>query len=174
MTKRLVPVPTRKTVAVSGGFDPIHVGHVRMILDAAHHGDVVVILNGDEWLKDKKGYAFMSWEERAEIIRSIKGVISVVNTVDDEDDTVCNTLRNLKKDMGLDYFANGGDRTATTTPEMEVCKELGIEMVWGLGGTKIQSSSDLVQSSNLSPPSYDEDSEFLQPSLIYVAAKPKE
>ena len=94
-----------KTVAVSGGFDPIHVGHVRMILDAASHGDVVVILNSDEWLKEKKGYAFMGWEERAEIIRSIRGVVNVVSTIDDNDGTVCNTLRNLKKDLSSREFA---------------------------------------------------------------------
>jgi cytidyltransferase-like protein len=133
-----------KVVAVSGGFDPIHVGHVRMILDAATHGNVVVILNDDEWLIDKKGYKFMPWEERAEILRAIKGVVSVVTTIDDEDGTVCNTLRNLKADLGLDYFANGGDRTASTTPEMEVCKELEIGLLWNVGGNKIQSSSTLV------------------------------
>ena len=115
-----------------------------MILSAGHHGDVVVILNSDNWLKNKKGYAFMSWEERAEILRAIKGVINVVTTIDDEDGTVCNTLRNLKNDIGLDFFANGGDRTATTTPEMEVCKELGIGLLWNVGGNKIQSSSTLV------------------------------
>jgi len=134
----------KKTVAVSGGFDPIHVGHVRMILDAASHGDVIVILNSDEWLKDKKGYAFMEWEERAEIIRSIRGVINVVSTSDDLDGTVCNALRNLKKDVDLDYFANGGDRVLSNTPEMQVCKEMGIKLLWNIGGGKIQSSSKLV------------------------------
>ena len=135
---------TKKTVVVSGGFDPIHVGHVRMILDAGLHGDVVVILNNDEWLINKKGYAFMPWEERAEILRSIKGVVNVINTIDDEDGTVCNTLRNLKEDMNLSYFANGGDRTSTTTPEMEVCQELGIGLLWNVGGGKVQSSSSLI------------------------------
>ena len=134
----------KKIVAVSGGFDPIHVGHVRMILAAADVGDVIVILNSDEWLKTKKGYCFMTWEERAEIIRSIRGVVSVVNTIDEVDNTVCNTLRNLKKDVDLDYFANGGDRTMTTTPEMKVCEEVGIKMLWNVGGGKIQSSSTLV------------------------------
>ena len=114
---RLVPPSRRKLVAVSGGFDPIHVGHVRMILASADVGDVVVILNSDNWLKDKKGYVFMPWEERAEIIRSIRGVVNVVSTVDDNDGTVCNTLRNLKKDLQLDYFANGGDRNDKSTPE---------------------------------------------------------
>ena len=134
----------KKTVAVSGGMDPIHVGHVRMIQAAADIGDVIVILNSDEWLKDKKGYCFMSWEERAEIIRAIRGVVSVVSTVDEVDNTVCNTLRNLKKDVDLDYFANGGDRIKSTTPEMKVCEEIGVKMLWNMGGGKIQSSSTLV------------------------------
>ena len=143
MTNLVAPF-RRKIVAISGGFDPIHVGHVRMILAAGEVGDVVVILNSDDWLKDKKGYAFMPWEERAEIIRSIRGVVNVINTVDDNDGTVCNTLRNLKKDIDLDYFANGGDRTATTTPEMKVCEEVGIGLLWNVGGGKIQSSTTLV------------------------------
>ena len=57
------------TILVSGGFDPIHAGHVRMILDCKRYGNVIVALNSDEWLKRKKGYSFMTWEERAEIIR---------------------------------------------------------------------------------------------------------
>ena len=139
---------SKKTIAVSGGFDPIHVGHVRMILDAAQYGDVTVILNSDEWLIEKKGYKFMPWEERAEIIRSIKGVVNVVNTLYDTDGSVCNTLRNLKRDIGLDYFANGGDRYESNTPEMEVCNELGIGLLWNVGGGKIQSSSTLVENSH--------------------------
>lgn len=137
----------RKTVAVSGGMDPIHIGHVRMILDAAKDGDVIVILNSDEWLKEKKGYAFMTWEERAEIISAIRGVKMVVSTQEEEDNSVCNTLRFLKKEYDLDYFANGGDRIETTTPEMRVCKEIGVEMLWNVGGGKIQSSSTLVNKS---------------------------
>lgn len=139
---------SKKTIAVSGGFDPIHVGHVRMILDAAQYGDVTVILNSDEWLIEKKGYKFMPWEERAEIIRAIKGVVNVVNTLYDTDGSVCNTLRNLKRDIGLDYFANGGDRYESNTPEMKVCNELGIGLLWNVGGGKIQSSSTLVENSH--------------------------
>jgi len=128
---------------VSGGFDPIHVGHVRMILDAATHGDVIIILNTDAWLMRKKGYTFMNWEERAEILRSIRGVVNVVAAKDD-DDTVCKTLRNLKFDIDLDTFANGGDRVTSNTPEMDTCKDLGISLLWNCGGGKVQSSSTLV------------------------------
>jgi cytidyltransferase-like protein len=134
----------RKTIAISGGFDPIHKGHIRMILSAASYGDVIVILNSDDWLHKKKGYKFMPWDERAEILRAVRGIVNVVNTVDDLDKTVCNTLKNLKRDIDLDYFANGGDRYATNTPEMEVCKELGIGLLWNVGGEKVQSSSMLV------------------------------
>jgi D-beta-D-heptose 7-phosphate kinase/D-beta-D-heptose 1-phosphate adenosyltransferase len=128
-----------ETVAVSGGMDPIHFGHVRMIQEAAQFGEVIVILNSDEWLMRKKGFVFMPWEERAEIIESIKGVRKVVR-VDDSDGSVCEALRREKPT----YFANGGDRTNKNTPEMEVCTDLGISMLWGIGGGKIQSSSDLV------------------------------
>ena len=132
-----------KSIAVSGGFDPIHVGHIRMIQAAAKFGDVVVILNSDDWLERKKGYKFMTWEERAEIIRAIHGVVNVV-PVYDKDDTVCETLMHLKEDMDLDYFANGGDRKITNTPEMDLCKKIGVEMLWNVGGGKVQSSSSLV------------------------------
>ena len=130
----------RPTVAVSGGFDPVHVGHVRMILEAAEVGDVIVIANSDEWLMRKKGYVFMPWEERAEILASIKGVLKVV-TVDDSDGTVCEALRREKPT----FFANGGDRKTDNTPEMDVCSGLGIGLLWEVGGGKIQSSSELVK-----------------------------
>jgi D-beta-D-heptose 7-phosphate kinase/D-beta-D-heptose 1-phosphate adenosyltransferase len=121
------------------GADPLHSGHVRHLLEAATYGDLVVILNSDDWLVRKKGYKFMAWEERSEIIRAIKGVTDVV-IVDDSDGTVCEALRRIKPD----YFANGGDRGPGNTPESEVCRELGIEMLWGIGGGKTQSSSWLI------------------------------
>ena len=71
-------------IAVSGGFDPVHIGHVRMIKDASRYGDVLVIINSDEWLERKKGYVFMPWKERAEIMGNIKGV-TTVTSVDDSD-----------------------------------------------------------------------------------------
>tara|TARA_R100000152_G_C6765113_1_gene189874 strand:+ start:416 stop:847 length:432 start_codon:yes stop_codon:yes gene_type:complete len=129
-----------KIVMVSGGFDPIHVGHVRMIEDAARHGIVIVVANSDDWLMRKKGFIFMPWEERAEILYAIKGV-GGVHQVNDSDGTVCEALRRLKPDC----FANGGDRKKNNTPEMDVCEELGIEMLWGIGGDyKANSSSTLV------------------------------
>ena len=131
----------KQYVAVSGGFDPIHVGHVRMILDAAKMGDgVVVIANSDDWLVRKKGYVFMPFEERQEVLLALKGVIDVIEA-DDKDDTVCKTLEKLQPDI----FANGGDRKEGNVPEYDVCNRLGIELAFGVGGSdKPQSSSWLV------------------------------
>ena len=129
-----------KTIMVSGGFDPIHIGHIRMIRDAANWGRVIVVINSDEWLIRKKGYAFMPYKERAEIIGNIKGV-SVVTNVNDADGTVCDALRHHRPNA----FANGGDRKKDNTPEMDVCEELGIQTLWNIGGKdKPQSSSWLV------------------------------
>ena len=130
----------RKIVAISGGFDPVHVGHVRMIKEAAKLGDVIIITNSDEWLKRKKGYVFMPWEERQEILAEFKGVIDVIEAWD-KDDTVCKTLERVKPDI----FANGGDRKGDNTPEVDLCMKLDIELVWNVGGDKIQSSSELVE-----------------------------
>jgi len=130
----------KKSIMVSGGFDPIHKGHIRMIQEAARKGDVIVIINSDEWLMRKKGFVFMPFEERVEIIKSIKGVTSSLG-IDDTDNTVCEALRKYRPH----YFANGGDRTNTNTPEMAVCEELGIEMLWEVGGGKVQSSSTLTK-----------------------------
>jgi cytidyltransferase-like protein len=135
------PIQYKKSiVAVSGGFDPIHVGHIRMIKEAAQLGDVIIITNSDNWLMRKKGYVFMPYEERQEVLYSLKGVVDVIEAQDD-DDTVCITLEKLKPDI----FANGGDRKDGNVPEYEVCKRLGIEMEFGIGGSdKPQSSSWLV------------------------------
>ncbi|RPG05079.1 MAG: cytidyltransferase [Pelagibacteraceae bacterium TMED247] len=129
----------KNIIAISGGFDPVHVGHVKMIEEASKSGGVLVILNSDEWLMRKKGYVFMPWKERAYIMGNIKGVVAVTN-VDDSDDTVCQALRRHRPDA----FANGGDRKNNNVPEVALCEELGIEMIWNIGGDKIQSSSDLV------------------------------
>ena len=81
----------------------------------------------------------MSFKERSYIAGSIKGVM-MVSGVDDSDGSVCEALRRIKPDA----FANGGDRYESNTPEMDVCNELGIEMLWNIGGEKEQSSSALV------------------------------
>ena len=129
-----------KIIVVSGGFDPIHIGHLRMMKEAANHGKLTVIINSDDWLKRKKGYIFMPFEERAELISELSCVNNVVMAKDD-DRTVCESLRELQPDI----FANGGDRGASTTPEARLCKELGIELIYDVGGDKVRSSSKLVK-----------------------------
>jgi D-beta-D-heptose 7-phosphate kinase/D-beta-D-heptose 1-phosphate adenosyltransferase len=127
------------TVCVSGGFDPLHEGHIRLISDASLRGDVVVILNSDAWLRRKKGYAFQPWLSRAYILRAVRGVKDVV-PVDDSDGTVVEALARIRPD----YFANGGDREAGNTPELSLCLDLGIKPLWGVGGEKVASSSEIV------------------------------
>lgn len=133
------------TVVVSGGFDPIHVGHARMFREAKKLGDeLVVILNNDNWLKKKKGYAFMPEYERKELIEALRAVDKVVLTnhiADTEDMSVCAELKKIRPHI----FANGGDRTKKNIPEIAVCKEIGCKMVFGVGrGGKVQSSSWLL------------------------------
>ncbi len=128
----------RRRILLSGGFDPLHIGHVRMIQAAKNiTSRVVIALNSDEWLCWKKGFVFMPWEERAEILRALH--VEVVH-VDDRDGTVCEVLERLRPG----YFGNGGDRTSANPEEHEVCERLGIREIFGLGGVKIQSSSRLV------------------------------
>ena len=132
-------------VLISGGFDPIHIGHLRMIKDASKLGTkLIVIANCDRFLVDKKGYVFMPIEERLEILESFDGVDRAVESIDD-DMTVCKTIEWLAKDEDIACFANGGDRrNEDDIPESFVCEKYGIEMEFNVGGGKIQSSSSLV------------------------------
>lgn len=135
-------------VAISGGFDPLHFGHIRYIKESAKLGDeLVVILNNDNWLRAKKGYVFMPEKERKEIVQSIRGVARVVLTdhePGDADKSVCRMLRKIKPHI----FANGGDRKpeGDPVPEVALCQELGVKLVYNRGwGGKVQSSSELVR-----------------------------
>ena len=133
-------IKNKPTIMVSGGFDPVHAGHIRMIRSAAEYGDVIVVANSDKWLHEKKGFVFMDFQQRSEILNSIKGVI-LVSAVDDSDGTVCEAIKRLKPT----YFANGGDRGKHNTPEQDVCDDLGIRMLWSIGGDeKVAASSELV------------------------------
>ncbi len=136
----------RIVVAVSGGFDPVHVGHVRMFERAKALGDeLVVILNNDNWLWKKKGFVFMPEQERKELIEALRPVDHVVITghpKDPKDMSVCAELKKVKPDI----FANGGDRHQGNVPEVAVCKEIGCTMVDNVGdGGKVQSSSWLLE-----------------------------
>jgi len=131
-------------VTVCGGFDPIHVGHIRHFEGAKALGDeLVVILNSDAWLRKKKGYVFMRWKERKEIIESIKFVDRVIPYIETPDGSVARTLEKLKPDI----LTKGGDRTPENMPkaEMSICRKLSIKLIYGVGGKKAQSSSWLVE-----------------------------
>lgn len=132
-------------VAVSGGFDPLHIGHVRMFDEAKKLGDkLIVILNNDNWLRKKKGYVFMNEQERKEVVLALRSVDQVLLTghqKDTSDMSVCKELYKLKPQI----FANGGDRKLDNIPEAIVCGEIGCQMVFNVGaGGKVQSSSWLV------------------------------
>ena len=135
----MVQANSEITVCVSGGFDPVHVGHLRMMQETAKFGRLIVIVNSDDWLLRKKGYVFMPFAERCELLEGFKYVAGTA-AVDDSDESVCEALTRLKPD----YFANGGDRENNNTPEVSLCEQLGIELLWNMGGEKIQSSSELV------------------------------
>lgn len=135
------------TVVVSGGFDPVHVGHARLFREAKALGDeLVVILNNDNWIKKKKGTVFMPQEERKELIEAIKGVDRVVLTGHKPNPTDMSVCAELKK-IRPDIFAQGGDRDLKNIPpcEIELQKTIGYKVVENVGhGGKVQSSSWLL------------------------------
>ena len=132
-------------VVISGGFDPIHIGHLRMIQESSKlTSRLIVIVNSDRFLIEKKGYVFMPIEERIEIITGFSEVYRAVECIDD-DMTVCKTLEQLAEEENIKCFANGGDRkNEADIPEANICKKYNIEMIFNVGGDKIQSSSSLV------------------------------
>lgn len=136
-----------KLVLTSGGFDPMHVGHLRCLIESAeiakkagHEVKLAVIVNGDGFLLRKKGYAFMPEAERLEIIAGVRGVDYVVPW-DDGGQTVTGAIEILRPLM----FTKGGDRdAASNVPEFDLCEKIGCKVIFNVGGGKIQSSSDLV------------------------------
>ncbi len=128
-----------KRVAVSGYFDPIHIGHLEYLKLAKELGDkLVVIVNNNDQCILKKGKPFMDELDRVKIVKSLKMVDEVFLSID-KDKTVCASLEEIKPDV----FANGGDRSTGEVPESSICKKYNIKMIDGLGN-KIRSSSDLT------------------------------
>ena len=129
----------------SGGFDPIHSGHVRCILDSARmaaedNGKLVVLVNCDGFLIRKKGQPFMREAERLEVISAIRGVdLALIWYSDDQ--TVIDAIREIRPN----YFTKGGDRSIPSEiPEWDICQQIGCKVIFGVGGGKIQSSSWLL------------------------------
>ena len=128
-----------KKVAISGYFDPIHVGHLEYINMAKKLGDkLVVIVNNNYQCELKKGKPFMDEKDRVTIVSNLKNVDEVFLSID-KDKTVCASLEKIKPDI----FANGGDRKNYEIPESVICKKYDIKIIDGLG-EKIRSSSDLT------------------------------
>lgn len=146
MRKKPLSRKKKKVVMVSGGFDPVHIGHVRLFNEAKKLGDeLVVVINNDHWLRLKKGYVFMPEHERKEIIEAFEAVDRVVlssHKKDTKDISIINDLKIIRPHV----FAKGGDRNMGNIPEVDICKEIGCEIVCDVGfGGKVQSSSGLVK-----------------------------
>lgn len=131
-------------VATSGGYDPLHPGHVSCLLESSTYGDtMVVIVNGDGFLRRKKGRPFMDLRARCQVVSGIRGVDYVIPFETEDDDTVCEALKVIRPRV----FTKGGDRTdMSNIPEWSVCMELGIEVISGVGLDKAWSSSDYLES----------------------------
>ena len=134
-------------VIVSGGFDPIHLGHLNLINEASKLGKVIVIVNSDEFLLKKKGFYLIPSNERVEIIRNLKNVASVFLSID-KDASVSESIKTLAADksFNIKFFANGGDRkNESDIPEKKICEENDIKLIFDVGGGKTQSSSSLFK-----------------------------
>ena len=133
-----------KLIVVSGGFDPIHSGHIAYLKSARSHGEkLIVALNSDSWLEKKKGKFFMPFHERKSIVEAIKYVDEVISFDDDDKGSCINALEAIKKSYPEEeiYFANGGDRDGKNIPEMSV---LDIEFLFSVGGDDKKNSSSWI------------------------------
>ena len=131
------------TIVATGGFDPIHSGHIEYLKDASSYGTRLVVgVNSDDWLKKKKGRYFMPWEERAAIVGAL-GFVDEVMAFDDSDGSAIDCLEQVKALYPNDtiVFVNGGDRTSDNIPEMTV---EGIEFEFGIGGENKKNSSSWI------------------------------
>jgi cytidyltransferase-like protein len=137
----------KRIVLITGGFDPLHSGHIAYINAARELGDSLIVgVNSDEWLRRKKGQEFMPWEERATIIAALHNVDRVIN-FDDSDNSAKDAIRKVRAihPTAQIIFANGGDRTKENIPEMEVLEEmLHLEFVFGVGGEDKKNSSSWI------------------------------
>ena len=138
-----------KLAIVSGGFDPLHVGHLELIEKSKSiSDDVLAIINTDEFLTNKKGKPFMPFVERIKIVQALKPIAFTFKSID-KDQTVCESIKSVYNKYKDQYdeiiFCNGGDRTSgANTPEHQLCEQIGVQLLYGLGD-KIQSSSWLTQ-----------------------------
>jgi D-beta-D-heptose 7-phosphate kinase/D-beta-D-heptose 1-phosphate adenosyltransferase len=137
----------KRIVLITGGFDPLHSGHIAYIKAARELGDSLIVgVNSDEWLRRKKGQEFMPWEERATIIAALHDVDRVIN-FDDSDNSAKDAIRKVRaiRPSAQIIFANGGDRTKENIPEMDLLQEmLHLDFVFGVGGEDKKNSSSWI------------------------------
>jgi cytidyltransferase-like protein len=137
----------KRIVLITGGFDPLHSGHIAYINSARELGDSLIVgVNSDEWLRRKKGQEFMPWEERASIISALHYVDRVIN-FDDSDNSAKDAIRKVRSiyPTAQIVFANGGDRTKENIPEMDLLQEmLHLDFVFAVGGDDKKNSSSWI------------------------------
>lgn len=136
----------KKAIIVSGYFNPVHKGHIEYFNKAKAQGDKLFVIVNNDFQRELKGSKeFQTESERVFIVENLKAVDKVFLSID-QDRTVCETIRLISQELSKEYqlgFANGGDQNNTSIPELPVCRELGIDLIDGLG-EKIQSSSWLL------------------------------
>jgi len=136
-----------KYYIVSGGFDPIHEGHIAMIKQSAAESDgVIILLNSDQWLRNKKGKEFMTFNTRYAIVENMKGVIDVVFGFDDSDGSVSDGIKMVREKYPNDelVMAKGGDRNKLNIPEVPACEKYNVTIKSGVGGTDKPNSSSWI------------------------------
>jgi|TARA_R110002020_G_scaffold3005_4_gene13900 D-beta-D-heptose 7-phosphate kinase/D-beta-D-heptose 1-phosphate adenosyltransferase len=142
----------KKIVIISGYFNPVHVGHLDYIATAKSLGDELwVIVNTDEQVELKGSVPFQNETDRLKIVQYLKPVDYAVLS-SDKDSTVINTLKTLHSILHTTselIFANGGDRLQGNTPEELFCEQNNIKTIYGVGGRKVQSSSDLIEKASI-------------------------
>ena len=148
----LVKSPEKRVVLVTGGFDPLHSGHLAYFKAAKSLGDTLVVgINSDSWLKRKKGRSFYTWNERFQLIKNLEMVDYVIEFNDDENNSINAIKQSTQTFPGAKIiFANGGDRTAENIPEMGLLDDIrykdNLEFVFSVGGdNKMNSSSWILE-----------------------------
>ena len=132
-------------ILVSGGVDPVHSGHIALIEEASKYGDIIVLLNSDDWLRNKKGKEFLPFKERKIIMGSIKNVIDVLSFDDSDNSCIDGIKKAISKYPNHKIkLANGGDRNEQNTPETKFCNNNNIENLWGIGGNQKSNSSSWI------------------------------
>lgn len=136
----------KKISLVTGGFDPIHSGHIQYFQRAKDFSDYLVVgINTNEWLTNKKGQYFQSWVERAEIIRHLDMVDAVITVPDDEVGSACGAIEKCLQIAETVVFCNGGDRGSTNTPELDKYGDNPrVQFEFGIGGTDKKNSSSWI------------------------------